>query len=270
MWTGGSTTTSTERSLTLFVTNIPGSASLDDMQTIFQNDAGFCMLRAVGGGTRKMVFVDYGSEVHATQAMRKHQGLKLDPEEPSEGLKIDFDKDARSKRSRAMEKGGWSGKNFGKGGAVPVGGTPAGWSKSVTGSFGGGGSGKGKGKGKDGKGKDKGPRRRSREREHATFAREKDSWGARRARGAEASDFERALAAEGQAKLKKLRPLPSYLAVRGVGPDPEALRLAWEKAGLEEQVEEDDEPSATSGKPPPPATQMLLAAYGSSDEDEGG
>ncbi|CAE8586345.1 unnamed protein product, partial [Polarella glacialis] len=128
MWTGGSTTTSTERSLTLFVTNIPGSASLDDMQTIFQNDAGFCMLRAVGGGTRKMVFVDYGSEVHATQAMRKHQGLKLDPEEPSEGLKIDFDKDARSKRSRAMEKGGWSGKNFGKGGAVPVGGTPAGWS----------------------------------------------------------------------------------------------------------------------------------------------
>ena len=153
MWTGSGRTTNTERSLTLYVTNISEHTTAADVSELFSKDEGFCGLRAVGG-SRKMAFVDFGSEMQATQAMRRHQGHRF--EGCSEGLMIDFDHDKRTKRSRAIEKP-WDAASFDSAPARSA--HPAGWGPSA----------------KRGRGTDRGRGRRrlpSREREAAMFRRE--------------------------------------------------------------------------------------------------
>ncbi|CAJ1421763.1 unnamed protein product [Effrenium voratum] len=107
MWSGGGKTTTTQQALTLYVTNIPEKTSVADLTDLFSKDEGFCGLRAVGG---RMAFVDYGSEIQATTAMRRHQGHRFDE---TDGLTIDFDHDKRSKRSRAIERP-WAASSFRK------------------------------------------------------------------------------------------------------------------------------------------------------------
>ncbi|CAK9073770.1 unnamed protein product [Durusdinium trenchii] len=111
MWSGGTRTTSTEQSLTIYVTNIPDNVTVADVSALFSKDEGFCGLRAVGG-SKRIVFVDFGTEMQATKAMRKHQGHCF--LSATEGLMIDFDHDKRSKRSRAIEKP-WSTASFDRG-----------------------------------------------------------------------------------------------------------------------------------------------------------
>ena len=151
MWTGSGRTTTTDRSLTLYVTNIPESVTAADVSELFCKDEGFCGLRAVGG-TRKMAFIDFGSEMQATQSMRRHQGHCFKGNEA--GLMIDFDHDKRTKRSRAIEKP-WSAASFDSASARSA--HPAGW-----------------GRGRMGRGQaDRGRRRLpSREREAAMFRQE--------------------------------------------------------------------------------------------------
>merc|ERR1712157_197209 len=67
-------------------------------------DAGFLQCRPVGHkNSRRMVFVDYDAIEHATKGLMAHQGHKWD--DVDEGLKIDYDKDARSKRNTAIDDG---------------------------------------------------------------------------------------------------------------------------------------------------------------------
>ncbi|CAE7732867.1 unnamed protein product [Symbiodinium sp. CCMP2592] len=155
MWTGSGRTTTTERSLTLYVTNIPENTTAADVSELFSKDEGFCGLRAVGG-SRKMVFVDFGSETQATQSMRRHQGHCF--EGSGEGLMIDFDHDKRTKRSRAIEKP-WNSAAFNT--AATRSACPAGWGRGKN-------SGQGRG-GQGGRGRRRLP---SREREAAMFRRE--------------------------------------------------------------------------------------------------
>ncbi|CAE8592732.1 unnamed protein product, partial [Polarella glacialis] len=63
----------------------------------------FLQSRPVGHKSRRMVFVDYDTIECATKGMLAHQGFKW--EDVDEGLKIDYDKDARSKRNTAMDEG---------------------------------------------------------------------------------------------------------------------------------------------------------------------
>eukprot|EP00933_Yihiella_yeosuensis_P051785 TRINITY_DN49753_c0_g1_i1.p1 TRINITY_DN49753_c0_g1~~TRINITY_DN49753_c0_g1_i1.p1 ORF type:complete len:280 (-),score=61.90 TRINITY_DN49753_c0_g1_i1:27-866(-) len=272
MWSGSSTTTTTDRALTIYVTNIADETSVEDVERVFSRDAGFCGFRAVGGGARKMVFVDYGTEREATAAMRAHQGQKLS-NESGDGIKIDFDKDKRIKRSKAIGKT-W-GKGFtGKGsGRAPKAANPAGWRRpSGSESKGEGRTGGKAGKGKDGKGKGK---RFSREREAGMFKREKARFGKR------PSDFEKAMLLAGETKIsKKPRPgIPSYLSFRSGGdsnPAPnqqESEDMNWEdwQEGEEEEEVTDDEvlkPPADLGQATSAGTGSLLAAYDSSDDDE--
>ena len=79
---------------------------MNEVCGVFDGDDGFLCFRPVGGGNkRRMAFIDYDSTQLAGKAMRKHQGHMLSSAGgPDSGLAIDFDKDPRSKRSRAMER----------------------------------------------------------------------------------------------------------------------------------------------------------------------
>ncbi|CAK9118687.1 unnamed protein product [Durusdinium trenchii] len=95
--------TYTKPSYTLFVTGIPDAESSDSVQSVFEYDDGFLQCRPVGHKSRRMVFVDYDTIEHATKALRAHQGWKWEPVD--EGLKIDYDQDARRKRNCALDLG---------------------------------------------------------------------------------------------------------------------------------------------------------------------
>lgn len=96
----GKGTTHTPQCPTLFVTNIPSKFPRPKLKEVFEKEEGFYAFREV----RHMVFVDFHETMHATRAMRKHQGLVLGgfPENHS-GLVIDYDKDTRSKRNAQFE-----------------------------------------------------------------------------------------------------------------------------------------------------------------------
>lgn len=101
---GNGKRTYTKPSYTLFVVGIPEAESSDAVQRVFERDRGYLQCRPVGHKfTRRMVFVDYGTIDDAQMAMRMHQGHKW--HEVDEGLKIDYDHDARSKRNTAMDEG---------------------------------------------------------------------------------------------------------------------------------------------------------------------
>lgn len=100
---GNGKRTYTKPSYTLFVTCIPDAESSDSVAKVFENDLGYLQCRPVGHKSRRMVFVDYGSIDHATLGMQAHQGFKW--EDVDVGLKIDYDKDARSKRNTALDEG---------------------------------------------------------------------------------------------------------------------------------------------------------------------
>eukprot|EP00929_Paragymnodinium_shiwhaense_P093229 TRINITY_DN5336_c1_g1_i1.p1 TRINITY_DN5336_c1_g1~~TRINITY_DN5336_c1_g1_i1.p1 ORF type:complete len:279 (-),score=93.44 TRINITY_DN5336_c1_g1_i1:87-923(-) len=99
---GAGVKTRTKPSLTLFVVGIPADQTSDSVAAVFEGDEGLVGCRPVGG-KKRMVFVDYDSVSCATKAMQKHQGHVW---EGSTGcLKIDYDKDERNKRSRAVDAG---------------------------------------------------------------------------------------------------------------------------------------------------------------------
>ena len=100
---GNGQRTYTKPSYTLFVTGIPDAESSDSVEEVFALDKGFLQCRPVGHKSRRMVFVDYDAIEHATRAMQVHQGFKW--EDVDEGLKIDYDQDARSKRNTALDQG---------------------------------------------------------------------------------------------------------------------------------------------------------------------
>mmetsp|Transcript_11543 Transcript_11543/g.21853 ORF Transcript_11543/g.21853 Transcript_11543/m.21853 type:complete len:230 (+) Transcript_11543:58-747(+) len=100
---GNGQRTYTKPSYTLFVTGIPDAESSDAVEAVFSLDRGFLQCRPVGHKARRMVFVDYDSIEQATQAMQSHQGFKW--EDVDEGLKIDYDQDARCKRNTALDQG---------------------------------------------------------------------------------------------------------------------------------------------------------------------
>lgn len=101
---GNGQRTYTKPTFTLFVVGVPDAESSDAVQRVFENDVGYLQARPVGHKTsRRMVFVDYGSPEHAHKAMIAHQGHKW--EDVDEGLKIDFDHDARCKRNTALDEG---------------------------------------------------------------------------------------------------------------------------------------------------------------------
>lgn len=101
---GNGMRTYTKPSYTLFVVGIPDAESSDSIEKVFAGDRGFLQCRPVGHKlARRMVFVDYDSIPNATTAMQAHQGHKW--EEIDEGLKIDFDQDAREKRNTALDQG---------------------------------------------------------------------------------------------------------------------------------------------------------------------
>ena len=100
---GNNQRTYTKPSYTLFVTGIPDAESSDGVEAVFALDKGFLQCRPVGHKSRRMVFVDYDAIENATRAMQAHQGFKW--EDVDEGLKIDYDQDARSKRNTALDKG---------------------------------------------------------------------------------------------------------------------------------------------------------------------
>ena len=100
---GNGQRTYTKPSYTLFVTGIPDAESSDSVEEVFAHDKGFLQCRPVGHKSRRMVFVDYDAIDHATSAMRMHQGFKW--EDVDEGLRIDYDQDARSKRNTALDQG---------------------------------------------------------------------------------------------------------------------------------------------------------------------
>jgi len=96
--------TYTSPTYTLFVTGIPDAESSDAVQFVFERDVGFMQSRPIGHKRgRRMVFVDYDSIENATKGLQAHQGHFW--EEMDEGLKIDYDKDARSKRNTALDEG---------------------------------------------------------------------------------------------------------------------------------------------------------------------
>eukprot|EP00746_Dinoflagellata_sp_MGD_P139075 gnl/MRDRNA2_/MRDRNA2_72599_c0_seq1.p1 gnl/MRDRNA2_/MRDRNA2_72599_c0~~gnl/MRDRNA2_/MRDRNA2_72599_c0_seq1.p1 ORF type:complete len:249 (+),score=68.28 gnl/MRDRNA2_/MRDRNA2_72599_c0_seq1:107-853(+) len=104
MWSGGATTTNTAQALTLFVTNIPRDVGLESITQIFADDPGVVNIRPVAGtGQKRMVFVDYSSIQAATMGLRTHQDQKFRATDAS-GLKIDFDKDKRTKRNWALDR----------------------------------------------------------------------------------------------------------------------------------------------------------------------
>ena len=100
---GNGQRTYTKPSYTLFVTGIPDAESSDSVEAVFALDKGFLQCRPVGHKSRRMVFVDYDAVENATRALQTHQGFKWD--DVDEGLKIDYDQDARSKRNTAMDQG---------------------------------------------------------------------------------------------------------------------------------------------------------------------
>lgn len=100
---GNGQRTYTKPSYTLFVTGIPDAESSDAVQSVFEYDEGYLQCRPVGHKSKRMVFVDYDSIEHATKALQAHQGWKWEPVD--EGLKIDYDQDARSKRNTALDMG---------------------------------------------------------------------------------------------------------------------------------------------------------------------
>ncbi|CAE7215185.1 unnamed protein product [Symbiodinium sp. CCMP2456] len=100
---GNGQRTYTKPSYTLFVTGIPDAESSDSVEEVFALDKGFLQCRPVGHKSRRMVFVDYDAIEHATRAMQAHQGFKW--EDVDDGLKIDYDQDARSKRNTALDQG---------------------------------------------------------------------------------------------------------------------------------------------------------------------
>ena len=100
---GNGQRTYTKPSYTLYVTGIPDAESSDAVQSVFEYDEGFLQCRPVGHKSKRMVFVDYDSIEHATRALKAHQGWKWEPVD--EGLKIDYDQDARNKRNTALDLG---------------------------------------------------------------------------------------------------------------------------------------------------------------------
>lgn len=100
---GNGQRTYTKPSYTLYVTGIPDAESSDAVQSVFEFDEGFLQCRPVGHKSKRMVFVDYDSIEHATRALQAHQGWKWEPVD--EGLKIDYDQDARNKRNTALDLG---------------------------------------------------------------------------------------------------------------------------------------------------------------------
>ena len=100
MW-NGVTMTTTEATFTLYVTNIPDNADVNEVCGLFDQDDGFLCFRPVGGGNkRRMAFVDFDATQLAAKSMRKHQNHKLPGvTEAMGGLAIDFDKDPRSKKN---------------------------------------------------------------------------------------------------------------------------------------------------------------------------
>jgi len=100
---GNGQRTYTKPSYTLFVTGIPDAESSDSVASVFEFDAGFLQCRPVGHKSKRMVFVDYDTIEHATKALQAHQGWKWEPID--EGLKIDYDQDARCKRNTALDLG---------------------------------------------------------------------------------------------------------------------------------------------------------------------
>ena len=100
---GNGQRTYTKPSYTLFVTGIPDAESSDAVASVFEFDAGFLQCRPVGHKSKRMVFVDYDTIEHATKALQAHQGWKWEPID--EGLKIDYDQDARCKRNTALDLG---------------------------------------------------------------------------------------------------------------------------------------------------------------------
>ncbi len=100
---GNGQRTYTKPSYTLFVTGIPDAESSDAVQSVFEYDQGFLQCRPVGHKSKRMVFVDYDTIEHATKALQAHQGWKWEPVD--EGLKIDYDQDARCKRNTALDLG---------------------------------------------------------------------------------------------------------------------------------------------------------------------
>jgi len=96
--------TYTKPSYTLFVVGIPDAESSDSVAAVFERDRGYLQCRPVGHKTsRRMVFVDYDTIEAATKAMQAHQGHKW--EDVDDGLKIDYDHDARCKRNTALDEG---------------------------------------------------------------------------------------------------------------------------------------------------------------------
>lgn len=101
---GNGQRTYTRPSYTLFVTGIPDAESSDAVEVVFQDDPGFMQCRPIGHKkSRRMVFVDFDCIDHASLAMKRHQGHKW--EDVDEGLKIDYDQDARCKRNTALDEG---------------------------------------------------------------------------------------------------------------------------------------------------------------------
>eukprot|EP00927_Polykrikos_kofoidii_P005375 TRINITY_DN1212_c0_g2_i1.p1 TRINITY_DN1212_c0_g2~~TRINITY_DN1212_c0_g2_i1.p1 ORF type:complete len:308 (+),score=45.37 TRINITY_DN1212_c0_g2_i1:113-1036(+) len=98
---GSGLRTRTRPTLTLFVTNIPNAQTSETVKEAFANDEGFLQCRPVSRSGRRMVFVDYDSVACATKGLRRHQGQTWAGD--STGLSIDYDKDERAKRSRAID-----------------------------------------------------------------------------------------------------------------------------------------------------------------------
>lgn len=100
--------TKTPQSPTLFITNLPQSVTMEMLEKLFASEPGFQRLRTV----RHMLFIDFYDIKSATAAMRVHQNHVFDGCSVGQGIMIDYDKDPRQKRNKALtaqlERGAYS------------------------------------------------------------------------------------------------------------------------------------------------------------------
>lgn len=90
--------TRTRANSTLFVRNLPSASRAVTAEELFGGMPGYCGVRCV----RSITFVDFDSIKAATNAMIRFQGHRVDPEQLTPGLVIDYDKDT----GKADAKGG--------------------------------------------------------------------------------------------------------------------------------------------------------------------
>jgi hypothetical protein len=79
------------------VTNIPQSVTTPELESLFSADPGFERIRTV----RNMIFVDFYDARFATSSMRLHQNHKFQAHF-TQGIMVDYDKDPRNKRNKAL------------------------------------------------------------------------------------------------------------------------------------------------------------------------